>query len=86
MPRSMKFFELEQVGVDDDVGRQRRFGLPQRGRDLVGQLAGIDVRLLDDGEDDAGLAVDAAVAALDLRAFLDAGHVLEQDGAVGSAS
>ena len=32
MPRSMKFLQLEQVRVDDDVGRQRRLGLAQAPR------------------------------------------------------
>ena len=50
--------------------------------DCVGQVAGVDVRLLDDGEDDAGLAVDAGVAALELRPFDDAGHLLQQDRAL----
>ena len=67
------------AGSDASASRKRR-------GDLVGQAAGVDVRLLGDGEDDAGPAVDAAVAALELRPFGDAGHLLEQDGALRRAS
>ena len=63
--------ELEQVGVDDDVGGQRRFGLAERRLHLVGELSRVGVRLLDDRDDDAGIAVDAGVAALRGRAFLE---------------
>ena len=59
------------------------FGLAQGRLHLVGELASIGVRLLDDRNHDAGIAVDAGVAALRGRPFLDGGHVPQQHGAVG---
>ena len=83
MPRSMKFFsrnrsELMTMSAGSDASTSRRAGV-----DLVGQRAGVDVRLLGDREDDAGPAVDAAVAALELRPFGHAGHVLQQHRPLG---
>ena len=83
MPAVDEALELEQVGVDDHVGRQRRLRFAQRGLHLVGELARVGVRLLDDGDDDARIAVDAGVAPLRGRPFLDGGHLPQQHGAVG---
>ena len=70
-------FEPEQFRIDDDVGRERCLGFGESGGGAIRQRSCIDVRLFDQCEHDAGAAVDAAVAALELRPFGHLGDLAE---------
>ena len=75
--------EPEKLRVHNAVGRQGGLHLPQRLGDPVGEGAGVDLGLLGDREHDAGHAVDGTVAAFELRALHDIGHLPQKDRALG---
>ena len=68
------------VGFDEHVAGKGLFELAKRRLHLGGDGASVAVRLLDHRDDDAGLADDAGIAALDLRVLDDACDLFEQDG------
>ena len=75
--------EPEKFRVHDDVGREGGLQFAKRLADPVGEAARVDVGLLGDGEHDAGHTVDSTVAAFELRALQDVGHLSQKDRAFG---